>query len=283
MSACDELYRRSPTGSDDQRYGDTCANRQPEGTGRWCVDSFADPLALTCANGDLGACDRLFATAPAGSWERLIGESCGFRTSTGRGGSCVATYGPSAPGPTPPGTFWDVPPDAAHAPGITAVAAAGITTGYHDNSFRPGQAVSRAQMASFLVRAEDRLTVSWAPPPFVDVPADDVHAGAIAAVAAAGITGGVSPGRYAPTQPVTRGQMASFLVRTAGWLQPVASPPPYRDVPADHVHAASIAAVAQAGVAQGFGDGTFRPGEAVTRGQMATFLARTFLWSQAVG
>lgn len=51
--------------------------------------------------------------------------------------------------------FRDVPPDHAHAAGIWAVAAAGITTGCEPERFCPGAAVTRAQMASFLVRALD--------------------------------------------------------------------------------------------------------------------------------
>ena len=49
-------------------------------------------------------------------------------------------------------------------------------------------------------------------------------------------------------------------------------PPPFPDV--DGVHAPGIAAVAAADITQGYDDGTFRPNLAVTRAQMATFLAR---------
>ena len=38
MSACDDLYRQSPIGSEYQAFGDTCGERQPLDTGRWCVD-----------------------------------------------------------------------------------------------------------------------------------------------------------------------------------------------------------------------------------------------------
>jgi hypothetical protein len=38
MDACDDLYFESELGSDYQVYGDTCAGRQPEGTGTVCTD-----------------------------------------------------------------------------------------------------------------------------------------------------------------------------------------------------------------------------------------------------
>jgi hypothetical protein len=49
----------------------------------------------------------------------------------------------------------------------------------------------------------------------------------------------------------------------------------FPDVATDHPHAVGISAMA--GIAGGFADGTFRPNEPVTRGQMATFLTVTLL------
>lgn len=54
---------------------------------------------------------------------------------------------------------------------------------------------------------------------------------------------------------------------------PVA-PGPFPDVPADHAHADGIAAALEAGLVNGYPDGTFRPDEPVTRGQLATVVAR---------
>lgn len=36
MAACDELYRDSPFGSDEEAWGDSCGGRQEVGTGQWC-------------------------------------------------------------------------------------------------------------------------------------------------------------------------------------------------------------------------------------------------------
>ena len=91
----------------------------------------------------------------------------------------------------------------------------GITIGCTADPPRycPERSVTRAQMATFLVRA---LDLQPAPPAgFVDT-AGDVHAANIDALAAVGVTVGCStdPLRYCPGQPVTRGQMATFLHRT---------------------------------------------------------------------
>lgn len=107
--------------------------------------------------------------------------------------------------------------DGIHEGNIEAVAAAGIAFGCNPPSndrFCPYDPVTRAQMASFLARAFDLPHVSNGPT-FID---DDgsVHEANIEAIAAAGITVGCNPpkgDRFCPDDPVTRAQMATFLVR----------------------------------------------------------------------
>ncbi len=40
MAACDDLWRDSEAGSTYRNFGDTCAGRQPENSGKWCEDAF---------------------------------------------------------------------------------------------------------------------------------------------------------------------------------------------------------------------------------------------------
>jgi len=101
---------------------------------------------------------------------------------------------------------------------INSLAAAGITNGCKlgPDSYCPGDNVTRAQMASFLVDAFDL------PASAVDAFVDDgasVHEPNINALAASGITGGCAlANSYCPGNDVTRAQMAAFLKRalTAG-------------------------------------------------------------------
>ena len=58
-----------------------------------------------------------------------------------------------------------------------------------------------------------------------------------------------------------------------GFDLPPASSAGFRDTAGDP-HERAIDSVAAAGITTGYGDGTYRPREAVPRGQMATFLAR---------
>ena len=166
--------------------------------------------------------------------------------------------------------FVDISGDT-HRPGIEAVFLRGTTAGCASDRFCPSRGVTRAQMASFLVR---ELGLSPTTVRFSDVPSSHPHAGNIGALAASGITTGCGDGRFCPDAPVTRAQMATFLAKAMD-LTPRA-PSGMRDVASDHPHAGSIGALQAAGVTQGCSQREFCPSATVTRGQMATFLTRAF-------
>ena len=130
-------------------------------------------------------------------------------------GRVAATAGAPLP-EGPPGAFTDVD-DTAHRAAIEALAAAGITEGAGDGSrFRPTAHVTRAQMASFIVRLQAHIGQPLPVPAdmvFTDI-AGSVHADNVRALAAAGITRGTGHGRtFDLDGPVTRGQMAALLHR----------------------------------------------------------------------
>jgi hypothetical protein len=111
---------------------------------------------------------------------------------------------------------------------------------------------------------------------FPDVAVSSAAGHAVSCIADLGITHGADDGTFRPSQPVTRDQMASFIVRllqAAGVQLDRPGTAPFNDV-AGNTHAEAIAALAEAGVAAGYGDGAFGPRDAVTRAQMATFLVR---------
>ena len=100
-----------------------------------------------------------------------------------------------------------------------ALADRNITLGCATNPPRycPDRSVTRAQMASFLVRAL-QLPEAQTPAGFTDTEGN-THQANIDTLAAAGITLGcdTDPLRYCPDQPVTRAQMATFLHRALNY------------------------------------------------------------------
>jgi len=121
--------------------------------------------------------------------------------------------------PDATGFFADVAVTHVFANWIEELAREGVTAGCSTSPRRycPDAAVTRGQMAVFLLRAKHGA--GYQPPPatgmFADVPIGHVFAPWIEQLAREGITGGcgTSPARYCAESPVTRGQMAVFLVR----------------------------------------------------------------------
>lgn len=104
---------------------------------------------------------------------------------------------------------------------------------------------------------------------------------AVSCIVHYGVTRGVSPTVFAPDGRVTRAQMARFLIRTARVLgldlpeNPEAS---FTDIAhLDEETRLDIARLRQLGVTRGAAGGTFDPGRAVPRGQMARFIHRLLL------
>ena len=126
-----------------------------------------------------------------------------------------STYTPPAVGDST--SFADVPTTYWASAWIKQLASEGITGGCGNGNYCPDNAVTRAQMAVFLLKA--KYGSAYTPPPlgdgsgFADVPASNLFAPWIKQLAAEGITGGCSSGNYCPNDAVTRAQMAVFLVK----------------------------------------------------------------------
>ena len=164
-------------------------------------------------------------------------------------------------------TFSDIA-SSVHAENILQLAELGITGGCEPGMYCPDDPVTRAQMATFLVRALEL------PETLADSFDDDngsVHEPNIEALATAEITLGCGERAYCPHDAVTRAQMATFLVRALDLSETLADS---FDDDNGTVHEPNIEALAAAQVTLGCGDRAYCPEAAVTRAQMATFLIR---------
>ena len=166
-----------------------------------------------------------------------------------------------------------------HADAIQAIRQHSITTGCGEGFyFCPDDVVSRAAMATFLRRALGLEEVEGNR--FSDVPTGHTHSGSIYAIAELGITSGCGDGsRYCPNDPTTRGAMAVFVARALELEASDVQDERFADVPATHPFRYSIHAIAEQGITIGCKEGLFCPEAPVTRGAMATFLARAFIWN----
>jgi glucose/arabinose dehydrogenase len=174
--------------------------------------------------------------------------------------------------------FFDVPVTNIFYTEIGKLSARGVTTGCGGGNYCPSQAVTREEMAAFIMRALGELNP---PPPtmqrFTDVPPTNQFYAFIDRLAELMITQGCTQTMYCPTGQVTRQQMAAFLMRTLGELSPdVPSQPRFSDVPVTNPFAGFIDQLAIRGITLGCGVSNYCPLSSVTRAQMAAFLVRAF-------
>jgi hypothetical protein len=176
-----------------------------------------------------------------------------------------------------PSGFGDVAAGSTHAAPIDCLATRGLVQGTGNGTYAPGTTVTRAQMATFLVRLLDEAGVEL-PEDVEDAFDDDdgnTHEAAINRLAAAGLLTGSADGEVVPQAPLTRAQMAALLVRAleAAGSELTSELDYFRDDDGS-THEAAINLAAAAGVGTGRQLLEFAPGEKLSRAQLATFLTR---------
>jgi hypothetical protein len=188
-------------------------------------------------------------------------------------------------GNTPPPTafFGDVPLTHPYYEQITLLRNAAVTTGCTPTAYCPDATTTRGQMAVFIIRSVfggDNFTFPQMPF-FTDVPANHQFFKWIQKMRELGITSGCTASTYCPDDPVTRGQMAVFIVRgrlgiMAPQLPPGPAAPFFTDVPQSHPFFAFIQKMRELGITAGCTATEYCPDNPTTRGQMAVFLIRAF-------
>ena len=155
----------------------------------------------------------------------------------------------------------------------------GVTTGYADGTFRPDQNITRAQFSVMLYRclglAESRY--AGVELPFADLDKiADYAVPAIKALYSEGVING-SKGKdgqiyFNPNAPLTRAQASAMIGRTQekGYATVELTFTDAGKIPA--YAAFYIQTMAAQGILGGYADGSFKPNNNITRGQMAKIL-----------
>jgi len=235
------------------------ANITPGTTGD-CASSGGDCYVLSVSNP---------AVRPSLHWDAAFSES----VSSGNTKDWTIHVGNS---------FADVPSSANIYPFVETILHNGLTAGCGTGNYCPALDVTRGQMAVFLLRA--RYGSSYVPsdcttPDFGDVPCSNPFSKWINDLYQRGVTGGCGPAFFCPDAPVTRAQLAVFLLRTlegTSYMAPPCVTPTFGDLPCTSGFARWVDELALRGIVVGCGGGNYCPDLAVTRGQMAVFLTATF-------
>lgn len=118
-------------------------------------------------------------------------------------------------------------------------------------------------------------------PAFQDVRPGDWCYDAVRWAFEAGLMNGTSADAFSPDAPTTRGQIVAILYRLEG--SPASEEPgfilvggesAFSDVTPGAYYAAAVSWASESGIVNGYGDGTFRPNNLITREQLAAFLYR---------
>ena len=179
------------------------------------------------------------------------------------------------------GSFDDVLPGSPFYRFVETLIHRGVTAGCTGGAYCPAAAVTREQMAVFVLTAQ-----GGSPPPpcgaspaFLDVPAASPFCAWIEELARRGVVGGCGGGNYCPSGAVSREQVAVFVLRTLdGSLDPPPCAPPnlFGDVPETSPFCRWVEELARRNVVGGCGGGNYCPAAPVTREQMSVFLAVPF-------
>lgn len=158
--------------------------------------------------------------------------------------------------------------------------------GYADGTFRPNQAVQRAEMAALLSRVlpsdSEEATLSSS---YRDMPVAEWARDAITKATAAGYMRGNAAGDFMPGRSITRAEMAVIIeriltiqesaadVNTEASEATAALPSEATDI-TPHWAREAVQHVLATGVMRVSQDGAFRPNDAVTRAEAVTLLNR---------
>lgn len=169
--------------------------------------------------------------------------------------------------------FKDVPKGHWSADAINTMAAKGIISGMGDGLFGFGEDVTRAQVATFMVKAKGIETGSTKTP-FTDVDEKEWYAQFVAAAEANKVMAGVGGGKFGPVEKLTRAQMAQILVNAYGFKADENNKQTFSDLEGLGWPTAksSIETLASLGLIGGVGEGKFNPNGIVTREQAAQFI-----------
>ena len=109
---------------------------------------------------------------------------------------------------------------------------------------------------------------------FDDIASKPWASGAINRLASAGIINGVSANEFKPDGQMTRGDFCVLISRLLGLDK--AADASFSDVDSAKYYADGIAAVTAAGIANGYGDGTFKPEKFISRQEMFVLIAKVY-------
>ncbi len=169
--------------------------------------------------------------------------------------------------------FIDVPEGEYFTDAVQWAVENGITNGTSETTFSPYEGCTRAQMVTFLWRANGKPAPTITERKFNDIVPGSYYYDAVLWAVEKGITNGTSATTFAPEEKVSRAQTVTFLFRNSA-ESAYGINMPFTDVAAGSYYKDAVAWAVKNGITNGTSATTFSPADDCTRGQIVTFMYR---------
>ena len=113
--------------------------------------------------------------------------------------------------------FPDVDPDAKYHDAVAVLSDLDVVSGYTDGNYKPDNVVTRAEMASLIIKALGIAPAASATTRFPDVPSTHWASGYIAYASSLGILKGYTDGTFKPEKPVSYDEAITMLIQALGY------------------------------------------------------------------
>lgn len=150
-------------------------------------------------------------------------------------------------------------------------------TGYEDGTFGVNKTMTRAQACTVVARliaGSDEAVIAPASSAFSDVKPTDWFFKYVAFCEQKGLLASYS-GAFLPNQHITRAEFVE-LIYNMKLVKDTDGDKTFSDVPQSHPKYNVIMAAANAGLVNGYGDGTFLPNNTITRAQVVTVINNAY-------
>ncbi len=149
--------------------------------------------------------------------------------------------------------------------------------GYSDGTVRPNGKITRAEVATIFFRLldDDTRAKYWSSKnDFSDVSADKWYNNAVSTLSNMGVIGGYADGTFRPDAPISRAEFAKIAVSFTQ-NNGSATYNYFTDVKTTDWFAPYVTAAKDAGLIEGYSDGSFKPESKITRAEACAIVNRT--------
>lgn len=177
---------------------------------------------------------------------------------------------------TPPTPFIDVEESAFYCEPVIWALENEITTGLTPQIFGPAVGCTRGQIVTFLYRAMNGSVSENAVSPFTDTAENAYYYDAVLWAVENDITTGVTPTRFEPNRVCSRGEIVTFLCRAVNGAPSENAQNKFTDAAEGAFYYDAMLWAVENDITTGITPTLFKPKADCTRGQIVTFLYRTF-------